>query len=305
MSNIIWFKNAQVYVTAGNFLIDEAIIEKIEVMAPFSDCQPQQSVSIGFVPVIPGTEELCYQNENSYLFCVQIQKRILPGYVVNDELNKKVNQLQKSEERRIGTKERRNLKDEIIFSLMPKTFKKNTRHYFYFDNDKNLLVVDAAGATLADDVTSFVRECIGSLPMTILQSHVRPGPVMTNWLINQDQPKGWEILGSAEFINPSDSDKKVIVKNVELTPDNLVNDLLNGDQVSKLSVEYHEQISFYLTDKAEIKSIKYADLLTEQALDGDSDDLQAQFAASFILMSNTLTGLITEMIEIFPLPKSD
>lgn len=302
---MIWFKNAQVYQLSESASV--SLEEWQEKMSEhlYSPCQQQQAVSLGWVPAIPDSEALIHVSGEHWLFCLQRQERLLPGPVIREVLQEKVEQLQHAEDRRVGSKERQTLKDEVIFSLLPKAFVRTSRHYFYINPEKRLLVVDAGSETRADEVTSFLRESLGSLPLTILQSVCQPAAVLTSWVADaQNIASGWELQPDLELTQSSNSDIKVRLKNVELDSESVATHLEQDGQVMQIAFSWQERLEAVITAKAQLKRIRYADVITEQAMNDGGEDKLSQFDASFTLMATDLTRLISEMQQLFGLERN-
>ncbi len=66
------------------------------------------------------------------MLCMQIEERILPSTVVQQALKEKLKHLQIEKNRKLSKKERQSLKEEIILTLLPRTFTKLTRIYALF-----------------------------------------------------------------------------------------------------------------------------------------------------------------------------
>lgn len=305
-----FFKNAQVYKLADSFagsndrLSPVTLSEKMEEHE-FGACLEQQAVSMGWVPAIPGTENKVHANGDNWLICLKRQERILPGPVIQKALTEKVDQIQNAEDRRVGSKERRTLKDEVIFSMLPKAFTKDSLHYAYINLRLGLMVVDSASESMSDTVTSFLRETIGSLPCSLLQSHCQPAQSLTNWLKEPSLiATNWKLIPKLKMTQSSNSDVKVSFVNVELDSEEIKVALEHDGQVMEIDIEWKERLSACINSKAQIKRIKFSDLVTEQAFNDGGDDRAAQFDASFMLMATDINCLIVEMVALFGLEQS-
>jgi len=297
---MIWFKNAQVY------RFSETVAPEIELWQEqmkqhlWAPCQQQQPVSLGWVSAIPDAETLIHTSGEFWLLCLQRQERLLPGPVVREVLQEKVETIQSSEDRRVGSKERQTLKDEVIFSLLPKAFVRTSRHYLMIDLKQRLLIVDAASESRADEVTSFLRESLGSLPLTLLQSHCQPSAILTQWIVTPDDiAPGWELLPDLELTQSSNNDIKVRLKNLELDSESIASHIEQDGRVIQIAVNWQDRVEAIITAKSQIKRIRFADLITEQAMDQSDDDKYSQFDASFTLMANELSQLVAEMMKQF------
>lgn len=293
-----WFKNAIVYSLVDAFDIDESIIKNLDVMSRFQPCASQQSVSMGFIPPMINSEQIYHQSGSSYLFCIQIQERILPGFVVNEKVQDRIDQILDLENRKVGSKERATIKDQVIFQLLPQCFTKTTPHYFYIDVDHHILVVNAGSEKVADTLTSFTRLCIQSLPLVLFEAKVDPTTLLTHWVTHGESEPGWLLLGSAELIRVG-TDAKVNLRNIELVPENIDNHLLENNVVSRVAIEWRERLTATINTKGHIKGIKFSDVITEQVFNEPDEALEQIHAATFLILSQTLNELIAEMKQLF------
>jgi len=295
-SNMIWFKNALIYQLADTAELNMDQWETDMAKHLYAPCLQQQPVSLGWVPAIPDTESLVHVSGAFALMCLQRQERLLPTTVVREVLAEKVAQLQQDEDRRVGSKERQTLKDEVIFSLLPRAFVRTTRHYLYVDIQNRLLVVDAASEKRADEVTGTLREALGTLPMTLFQSHCLPAPVLTQWVKDSEAvPAEWELQPDLEMTQSSNSDIKIRLRNLELDSEAVATHLQEDGQVVAIAFDWKERVQALVNAKAQLKRIRFADLITEQAFDAGGDDKIQQMDASFTLMASELSALMKDM----------
>jgi len=291
----MWFKNAKCYKLSEGFDFEQLSDEKVEIFSQFQPCLKQQPESIGFVAPISDDDNLAHNSGDLVLMCIQTQSRILPAHYVKKILNERIEQIKINEGRKVGTKERLGLRDEVVFDLLPISFTKDQKHYLYFDKKLNLLIVDTASWAVSDKLTSFVRECVGSLPCTMIYDHVRPMIQVDAWQREKVTMPGWEATGLYQIAG-SDS-RSVTTKGEVLAPEDYKH-LCNGKELVKIGISYNEQIEFNLSSKCDLSGIKYSDRLTDQiyAIE-DYETKGEQEVASFLLMANALTCLIKEIFS--------
>lgn len=293
MSNTIFFKNAQTYKLSNTIALDEVKLKE----HPFGSCTTQQMVSLGWVPPIEGLDELIHKQEDNYLFCLKKQEKILPATAVNKILNDKINTIKMTDGRRVGHKERQTIKDEVIFSMLPHAFVTDSLHYGYINIELGILVVNESSENAADTFVSFLRETLGGLPCTLFQSHCQPAFLLTDWLARKEAiDSSWELLPSVQMTQTSDSSVKVSFKNVDLDGEEIETVLEHDGMVSQIAFYWKERMEGVINDKAQIKQIKFSDLVVESI---DSDDKQEQLSASFLLMANEINTFLLDCERLF------
>lgn len=294
----IFFKNMMIFKIADSFQIDLDTLKERLQSHPFSPCGQQQQVTYGWVgPVSDGN--LVHDSGDNWLICMKKQERVLPNPVIRKALTDKVEEIRINEDRRVGSKERQTLKDELIFSMLPKAFPKDSLHYAYINLKLGFIVVDASSESMADTMQSFLRECLGSLPCTLFQSHCQPASLLTSWMEGCPADDSWQLLPDVEFINAQNSDIKIKLKNLELDEDVIQTHIDQGARVSQVAFNWNERLTAVINAKAQVKRIRFSDVLTEQSLEESGDDRESQFDASFRIMAGELNKLIGEMITHF------
>ncbi|MCB1868810.1 MAG: recombination-associated protein RdgC, partial [Gammaproteobacteria bacterium] len=116
------------------------------------------------------------------MICMRREEKVLPAAVVNQQLDRRVRDLEESQGRKVRRREKGEIKDEILLDLLPKAFTKTVLTYAYIDSRNGWLVVDAASSKRAEELISLLRETLGSLPLRPLEVNSSPVQVMTNWL---------------------------------------------------------------------------------------------------------------------------
>ena len=190
--------------------------------------------------------------------------------------------------------------------MLPKAFTKDSLHYAYINLKLGLMVVDAASDSMADTVTSFLRETLGSLPCTLFQSHCQPTAVLTSWVKDaKNIHAGWELHPDLELTQIDNKSIKIRLRNVELDSESIAAHLEQDCEVTQISFSWKERLSAIINSKSQIKRIKFSDLVTEQAMNDGGDDRAAQFDASFMLMAADINQLIVEMVALFGVVPSE
>lgn len=153
-------------------LIKSAIIYAVELPgisdmekhlseAKFNPLSELEEKSAGFVPDANGVFVPSFVG--GYCFTLRLDEKIIPASAINQALQDKIKEIEESEERKVRGKERARLKDEVVFSLLPKAFAKTTMvPCFYRPLDK-ILIVATSSKRSADVVTGKLIRAIGSV----------------------------------------------------------------------------------------------------------------------------------------------
>lgn len=288
----MWFNNLRIYT------LTEAIQGDVhERLAehPFVPCGNLDPVKYGFVPPVPNGTAYLHVANGCAMICAKRQEKILPGSVIKELLDEKVRAICEAESRPVGRKERDALKDEIIFSLLPKAMTRSSLTYAYIDTTNGRIIVNSPNAKRAEDLLSKFREALGSLRCLPVSTEKVPTQVMTHWVRESQAPHQFEFGGEIELQSPKDG-RVVRCKHQDLTASEVLNHIASGMHVSKLAMVWKEAISFVVDGSLGIKSVRYADSVAEQAT-GESK--AEQFDADFVVMTLELRNMLDALTAAF------
>jgi len=296
----MWFKNLQVYRFTKDFELDaETLGQQLDEQA-FVACGSQDLNRSGWVPPLGrhGSEYVHATNGN-LMVCLKRQDKILPAAVINEALEEKALEIEEAEARKLPRKERQTLKDEIMFSLLPRALARSSLQFAYISPGDNLLVVNASSTKRAEDLLSELREAIGSLSIIPLAGKHDPIEVMTRWVSSGHPDTGFE-LGEECELRDNENIKSIIrCKNQDLAASEIINHLKTGMHVSQLALSWQDRIEFVLDEKLVIKRLRFSDLVQEKADEVEADDVAQRFDVDFSIMSLELAEFIKALIEAF------
>lgn len=250
------------------------------------------------------------ESNGNILFCARKEEKILPAPVIKDLVDERIDTLEADQARPVTKKEREQIKEDVIFELLPRAFSRTTDIHAYINTKENIIVVNTASRGKAEDVLALLRKTLGTLPVTSISPEVAPDELMSNWVIDADCEDG--VMGElfnlgmeAHFNSLGDDSATANVKNQDLTS-NEVKAHLDADQyVTKLALEFDDSMSFMLNDDLSIKRIKFFDVIVEQNDDLDCTDLNGKIHADFTLMAGELNRMISNLHAEFNVKATD
>jgi recombination associated protein RdgC len=253
----------------------------------------------GWVPPLGRHGSEYVHAANGYIMiCAKKQEKILPAAVVNEQVEEKAIAISEAESRNVGRKERQTLKDEVIFSLLPKAFAKSSLDFAYIATQDNLIVVNAASAKRAEDLLSALREALGSLRAIPIAPQNIPTQVMTHWLRDAQLPTEFELGEECEL--QAGKDGRVIrCKNQDLHADEIRSHLDSGMFVNKVAITWKEAIHCVIDDQLAVKRLKFDDKIQEQTNDRNPESKAEQFDADFAIMTLELKVFISALLNAF------
>jgi recombination associated protein RdgC len=259
----------------------------------------------GFVPPVGRGEEaaLTHAVNACTLLTVGGEEKLLPAAVVNDELQRKVQKIAEEEGRKVGGRERKRIKEDLLTELLPRAFVRSSRMSAYVDRKHGWLVLDTASRKSAENALTQVREALGSFPAVPLAPEEGPRVLMTDWLANGKPPAGLMLGDECELRDPATATGAIArCRRQDLDAEEVKEHLRNGKQVFQLGLVFDDRISFVLGEDLVLRKLKFLDVVLDEL--GDSQqDAAAELDARFALLTLELERLLAKLEEWFGLPR--
>lgn len=291
----MWFKNLQIYRFTKPFMLNELALEENLAEHQFAPCNNQQTSSYGWVsPLGRHSEQLVHACNGFYMICAKEQEKLLPAAVINEKLEEKVLALQEKEGREVFRKEKTDLKEEIMFDLLPRAFTRSRLHYAFIATQQGLLFIDSASTSKSEALLNHLRESIGSLSIIPLSCQNIVAQSLTHWLKSNQTPSPFAI-GQDCVLKDDQQGSSIRCKQYELNNDDTIQmHLDNGMHVAQLQLNWADKILFNLDENLGIKQMKFTELVNQD--DQQYDDVASQFDADFAIMSAELIDFSSDLI---------
>lgn len=295
----MWFKNLSLLRFTEPFKLTlEELEEQLQAQS-FKPCGSLDLMSYGWCQPLGSQGSFVHATNGYWMICAQKEEKILPASVINEMLAEKI----ADEEARKGTpvrkKEREDMRDEVIHSLLPRAFSHSRRTFAYLDPQGGWLVIDSPSAKKAEDLTSLLRQSIESLPVVYPTTKENPSDLMTRWLVEGHHPIDINIEDECELRSPEEDGGIVSCKRQDLSAPEIQTHFEAGKAVIKLALTWNERLSFVLDEHLGIKRLRFLDAIQDQAADVETADEAERFDADFSIMSLELAGFIPRLLEIF------
>lgn len=295
----MWFRNLSVFQSSQPF--DWSPV-KLDEMLSRAHCPAitQQALSVdGFVAPVKGDERMVHEVNGLILATYQETARLLPGAVIKEELDERIQQIEAQEGRKPGRKERADLKDQITFELMPKAFTRSRRIPFLIDMMRHRIIIDGSGSR-AEQVVATLRKAVGDLPVKPPGAEHAPAAAMTAWLRNPAiLPAGLTLGDRCELKADSDAGASVRFTAMDLGCDEILAHLDTGMAVVKLNLCWNDACEFDLSDTLEIKRLRPLDMLRENIDAIDEEDVLAELLAHISLQGGLMREILDRLYTFF------
>jgi recombination associated protein RdgC len=301
----MFFRNLTLFRFSTDVATDLARLDEALDGHRLRPCGPLEMTTRGFVSPLGRDEDAMSRDiGHCTLVAVGTEDKLLPAVVVNEELSRKVKQIAEEEGRRVGGRERKRIKQELLDQLLPRAFVRPSRLHAYLDRKHGWLVLDTASRKAAENGLTALREALGSLPAVPLAPEQTPRQLMTEWLASGQLPAGLALGDECELRDPGSAGGAVVrCRHQELESDEIREHLRGGKQVFQLGLSFDDRLGFVLGEDLVLRKLRFFDVVTDELGDSPAESAAAELDARFALMSLELERLLGKLEEWFGLPR--
>ena len=290
----MWFKQLSVFILKQSLQIDE-LQTKLEA-ASFKPCQGLDWKSEGFARAVPFRDDMIFDAQGSWRISLRQEDKVLPTHVIRDVLDEKIAEIQATDGRNVGRKEKMELKEQITDDLLPRAFTRSRYTEAVIDEAVNLIFVNQSNSNKAENFISQLRQANNGLAATLPRTQMAPSALMTMWLENSDAAGNFELDSDCTLKGVGEAAAIVKVNRHDLNAAEIKHHLESGKICTSLGLIWNEQIRFVLNEDLTLKSIQYLDMLQEEA-SNQGDDMESLFTATQFIMAHNLSLLMNELFE--------
>lgn len=296
----MWFKNLALLRFTEPFTLTTEEIEQSLEARRFTPCGSLDPVSVGWTaPLGKDTFPLVHACQGYVMVCLTKEEKILPASVVNEILAERVEEIEARQAKPVRRKDKEALRDEIIQDLLPRAFSHSRKSYAYLDAKGGWLIVDSSSSKKTDELVSLLRQCLGSLPVVPLSTRERPAAVLSGWLGSDAVPTDITLESDCELRSPDEDGGVIRCRRHDLTAPEIQNHLEAGKEVVKLAVTWNDRLSFVLDDALSVRSLRFLDIVQEEAAEVDTSNHAERFDADFAVMSLELSQFLPRLLALF------
>lgn len=269
---------------------------------PLRECGPLELYTTGFLPPtgIAG-DPLTLTVGSCQLLVFARNDKLLPAGVVNAALRARVRAIEAEQDRRVGGRERKRLKEDVLLELLPRAFVQTSRTAAYIDTTNQWLVVDTASRTVAESVLTALRDALGSFPAVPLAPDVPTRLQLTAWLADIDLPAQLALGEECELRDPASASGAIAAcRRQDMAAEEVKEHLRSGKQVSRLGLAFDDRLYFVLCDDLTIRKLRFGDAAMDEL--ADADDALSELQATVALMTLELQRLFTNLAAWFEIP---
>lgn len=291
----MFFKNATYYALNAWNITAEQLQEKLAAR-PFKPCGASDMETRGWVSPT-NDDRLALAVKGHVLIALMIERKLLPGAVVNDVAAEKAKLIEEQQGYKPSRKQMKEIKEAVAQELMAKAFTRKRKLFAWIDTNNLRIVVDTHSAAFSEDILNALRDSLDELPVKLLRTKIAPVSVMTGWLAANEATGNFTIDRDCKLAAVTDEKASVRYTHHALDGKDVKDHLAAGKLPESLGLTFDDRISFVLTEKGVIKRLAFLDVIKEQAeIDAESADMLAE--VDFAIMSGELERLITALVEV-------
>jgi recombination associated protein RdgC len=296
----MWFKNVCPYRLLEPFKLSAEELEAALEPGAFNPCGSLDQQSRGWVaPMGKQGVQLVHAANGFLLLCMQEESKILPSSVVREVLDERIAEREEKESRKVRKREKEQLKEEVMFELLPRAFTRTKQTFGFIDTVDGWLVVDSGSWKQAEAFTEYLRECLGTLPIAPPATKDAPQAILTDWLGADQVPADFELGEEAVFEDTQTEGCEVRCKRQDLQAEEIKVHIKSGKRIRRLAVSWAERLSCVVDADYSVKRLKFSDVVKESADMGDADSYAERFDADFTLMTLEIRKLLPRLMELF------
>lgn len=292
------FKQAQLFSLnrSEQYLIDN-ILPAVESLR-FQPCLPSIPTSVGWIsPVEDDSAALAEVMNGKISVCMQVEERILPASVVRQTLKEKIKQLQREKDRKLSKKEKDSLKDEIIITLLPRSFSKFTRVHAYFDTKNYWLVLATTNKKRTEQFLNLFKKTFNA---SINAFEIKKiSPIITQWIKHKEYPTAFSIEKKCVLQDTNQKTRIIRCQQQDLFVNSIHDFIKDGCELKQVAVKWRDYVNLVLNEDFTLRSIRFEDELIDQVKSMEAETRHQKFMADFFMMTETFSSLFNDLLEIF------
>lgn len=294
-SAAMWFKNLQLHRLPAHWTVTPGQME--QWLAPLGFCAASSVENERRGWVSPRNDDsLVYTINRQMLITYRAEKKLLPASVVTQFTKERALELEGQQGFKPGRKQMRELKEQVTDELLPRAFSIRRDTRVWIDPVHGWLAIDAASATVADDIIGLLVKSVTDLPLASVRPARSPVSAMTEWLLSGDGPAGFTLDRDTELRSTGEGNATVRYVGHALEAEDMRRHIEAGKQCMRLAMTWDDRVSFVLTPSLTLKRVTPLDVIKEAADPTAAND-DERFESDFLLMTGELARLFTALTE--------
>ncbi|MDR5805329.1 MULTISPECIES: recombination-associated protein RdgC [unclassified Caballeronia] len=291
----MWFKNLQLHRLPAPWNITPEKLQQWLAPLGFSAASSVENERRGWVSP-HGDDSLVYAVNRQMLITYRAEKKLLPASVVTQFTKERALEVEEQQGFKPGRKQMRELKEQITDELLPRAFSIRRDTRVWIDPVNGWLAIDAASATLCDDIIGLLVKSVTDLPLMSVRVARSPVSAMTEWLLTGEAPAGFTLDRDTELRSAGEGNATVRYVGHALEAEDMRRHIEAGKQCMRLAMTWNDRVSYVLTPSLTLKRVSALDVIKEAA-DPTATNDDERFESDFTLMTGELARMLADLTD--------
>lgn len=304
----MWFTKLTIYKFEKDFDYTAETLHDALKLKPFGECFSDQAQSSGWVPPLGDkAESFTHAANGCILLTLRTQTKTVPAATIREVLKERVAVIEQREQRKVGSKQKKQLTDEILHELLPQAFPHNTKLDAYIDTRNGWLVINTASNKAAEAFATTLRKTIGSLPVMPLASTDKPlSAGMTEWLRDWNKLPTNFFVGNECTLKSTGEDRSTATfRKSELFSNEVRAHIECGMEAEKLAMIWDNKIAFVIDKNSVITKLKFLSVLEEKMGEEDPQTHEERADIEFTLMAGEIAEMLQGLLQAMDASDTD
>jgi recombination associated protein RdgC len=290
------FKNATVFRIAASWNPNANAIEAGLQNAKFVPCGPTDLRSSGWSePRGIDHGPLLENVSGQWILRMMTEKKDLPGSVVQQAVEEQCKLIEENEGRKPGKKEKRDIKQSVILSLLPKAFAKRSSVNIWIDQRARLLYIDSTSNGVTDAVITALVKGIEDFAVSLINTTMSPGGAMATWLVEREINEQFDFGRECELQASDESKACVKYARHNLDIVEIGEHIKMGKIPKTLSITWNDKVNFVLNHAMQLKKIK---LLEDGTGEQGTNEHEDGFDGDVAIITGELSQVVPDLIAV-------
>jgi recombination associated protein RdgC len=290
----MFFKNLVVYRLPADWAVSAAELEEKLAARSLMPCGSFDMQSRGWV-FSSDLGRYVHAVNGQLLIALGVDQKILPASVINQATAERAKGLAEEQGYPVGRRQMRELKMRVTEELRGRALTRKRITHAWIDPKNGLLVVNASSEGKAEEVVEALRNDLGSLQVTYLETERSPSASMTAWLALGDAPATFSIDADCELQAADQSRPTIRYARCQLDAKEIRTQITGGMFATRLGLTWKDRVAFVLNEKLQLRKIEFLLIGKDKPADGESVSPGEQFDIDFTLMTGELAALLSDL----------
>lgn len=292
----MWFKNLFIYRLPVDWNLTAPQLEEQLSRRVLQPCGPFDMFSRGWLPV-PGSGRLVHTVNQQSMIALGVDQKLLPASIVRQVTAERAEVKAEEQGFPVGRRQMRDIKLRVVEELRARALSRRRVTRAWIDPTHRWFVVDAAGASRAEELVETLRDTLDGFAATLVTTERSPHSSMSNWLKAGSAPARFSIDDALELQAIDKSKAKIRYAHHPLDGKEIHTHLSKGMYPSQLGLSWSDRIAFVLTEKLQLKRVEFLELSSDGADGGDDVDPVERFDANFTVMTGELANVLRDLVD--------